>query len=641
MYSTVAELIQQEGPLPPGEVVRWLAEICDALAALQRDGVSSSVEAGHVKVSREPAELAVVEPRPFDAKHLPVRWQVREVGALGYQMLKGTPPQAQLTESGFDGIQDELAQLLAASLSGTGPASVAELAEALRGIEPTSQTTRRRSDTVLRARKSEDVKDRSGELFGQYELIQLLGQGGMGDVYLARHVRLSREVAIKLLKPEFAVLPDLVRRFFQEANVVNEIKHPHIVSIEDFIEEPGRVYCVMELLKGQNLADLADGEGPLPLGRIAFITAQVCDALHAAHAREVVHRDIKPENIFITPGPDGADFAKVLDFGIARRAASGSGTQVGAVMGTPLYMAPEQAAGRAVDARADLYSVGVMLFELLTGRPITEGSTGKLPPNDATGHEIPRDLKALVEGLMSIDPAARPASADEVRTRLLPYVRTTSSGGLMPGLPVRDSQPVTARAVNTQLAMADAGLKRSRAPMLIGAGVVAALAFGLWLAVGPGATAARVDPEPPVAKPPPPPPPEVKPPEPVVVVKPPEPLPEVKPEPVVEKPPEVAPPKSGKQGKKKGQNEKAEPPPIAMVKADPVAPPPSKAPRIAALEKGYKALNAMGSNKLTPLDRTVLQDVLDAAADGPETVSDDALNRAERVLRDARARSGL
>ena len=217
MYASVAELLQQEGELPPLEVVRWLAEICDALERLQQGGVTSSVEAGHVRVSRAPAELAEVEPRPFDAKNLPVRWQVREVGALGYQMLKATPPGAHLTESGFQGMHGDLATLIAAALSGTGPASVAEFAVALRALRlPATGMPRPNSDTVLKARKRGEVKDRSGELFGQYELVQLLGEGGMGDVYLARHVRLSREVAIKLLKPEFAALPDLVRRFFQK-----------------------------------------------------------------------------------------------------------------------------------------------------------------------------------------------------------------------------------------------------------------------------------------------------------------------------------------------------------------------------------------------------------------------------------------
>jgi eukaryotic-like serine/threonine-protein kinase len=637
VYATIAELIRDEGTLPAAEVVRWLAEVCDALAALQRDGVSSSVEAGHVKVSRDPAELAVVEPRPFDAKHLPARWQVREVGALGYQMLKGTPPPAQLSDSGFDGIGDELAQLLVAALSGTGPATVAELGQALRDLEPTAQTTRRNSDTVLKARQAGEAKDRSGELFGQYELVQLLGQGGMGDVYLARHVRLAREVAIKLLKPEFAVLPDLVRRFFQEANVVNEIKHPHIVQVLDFIEEPGRVYCVMELLEGRNLADVADDDGPLPLGRIAFIAAQVCDALQAAHVREVVHRDIKPENIFITTGPDGADFAKVLDFGIARRAASGSGTQVGAVMGTPLYMAPEQAAGRAVDARADLYSLGVMLFELLTGRPITEGATGKLPANDASGHEIPKDLKALVEGLMALDPAARPASAEEVRARLLPYVRTTSSGGLMPGLPVRHSQPVSAREVNTRVALAEAGLQRSRLPMVVGAGVVAALAFGLWLAVGPGASAARVEPE--VVVKPPPPPPEVKPVEPVVV-KPVEPPPEAKPVEPVELPLDPVPDKPVKHGKKKVHKAKVEPAPIAMVKVD--SPPAAldTTERVAKLRGRYSALIARHTGeKLTSFERRAIQTALDEAGpNGNKPVAVEVLKDAEAALSKAEDR---
>jgi serine/threonine-protein kinase len=630
VHTSVAELIHQEGPQPHTDVVRWLAEVCDALGELEKKGISSTCDAARVKVSRDPAELALVDPVALDAKSLSPRWQVREVGALGYQMLKGVSPPQPLTDTAFEGIHTELAQLLVQALSGTGPASARELSSALRALKLPSQLPRRNSDTVLNARKS-DIRDRTGELFGQYELIRMLGEGGMGDVYLGRHVRLGREVAIKLLKPEFAALPDLVRRFFQEAAVVNEIRHPHIVEVTDFVEEPGRVYCVMELLQGMNLADLHQHEGPLALGRIAFIVVQVCDALHAAHQREVVHRDIKPENIFITRGPDGADFAKVLDFGIARRAASGTATQAGAVMGTPQYMAPEQAAGRPVDARADLYALGVVLFELVSGKTIAEAGDATLPDRDGRGVEVPRDLKALVESLLSLDPKNRPGSADEVRVRLLPYVRTNSSSGLMPGVPVRPRTIPPGAQQATQVAMADAGLKRSYAPVFV-LGAVVSLLGGLgYLAMGPSADAARVAPPPapvvvekPVAPPPvekhveaPPPPKSV------------EPEPPKPPEPATKKPLERL-VKPAKWDKRNAALTNPEPVPAPAVAA--VDPRVTKLKtRLESVKSRYAQIKAR--KKLTRGDHAVLQQPIDEEAQGGiEAVQPGSLDLAEHTL---------
>jgi serine/threonine protein kinase len=642
VHTSLAELILQEGALPPAEVVRWLAEVCDALARLAKEGVISSCEAAAVMVSRDATEVAQLTARPEEPTALSPRSQVREVGVLGYQMLKGVLPPQPLTDTAFDGIHMELAQLLARALSGTGAGDVTQLAAELRKLRLPSQIPRRNSDTVLKARPSGSF-DRTGQLFGQYELIRLLGEGGMGDVYLARHVRLGREVAIKLLKPDFAALPDLVRRFFQEAAVVNEIRHPHIVQVQDFVEEPGRVYCVMELLEGLNLADLHDREGPLPLGRICFITAQVCDALHAAHQREVVHRDIKPENIFVIRGHDGNDFAKVLDFGIARRAAGGTRTQAGAVMGTPQYMAPEQAAGRPVDARADLYSLGVMLFELLSGKTIADAGGIKLPPTDGRGAEIPKDIRALVEGLLALDPVNRPGSADEVRARLLPYVRTNSSPGLMPGLPVRPRSLPPTQPSTTQVAMADAGLKRSKAPFFLAGALLAVFGIGGWVALGPHAEAARVEPPPAVVKSSPlvevrkpSVPEEVKPPPEPVVVKP--------PEPEVVKPPE---PEPGAQ-KPERQVQKAakkitrlkEPPAIETPPAVVAKAPSFDKARVEKLRKRFRELADVPGNKLTTVDRETIQDLLDATGKAPDTVTPADVSQAEALLSAAEARSG-
>ncbi|MBS1152859.1 MAG: serine/threonine protein kinase, partial [Myxococcaceae bacterium] len=256
---------------------------------------------------------------------------------------------------------------------------------------------------------------RDGEVLGSYQLVSRLGEGGMGDVYLARHTKLGREVALKLLKAELASDADVVRRFFQEARVVNEINHPHIVEVIDFVEEPPHVFCVMEYLRGATLGDLALS-APLPLKRIAHLLQQTCEALHAAHTHGVVHRDVKPANIFVSEREGKPDFVKLLDFGIARllRTAPAQRTQVGMVIGTPAYMSPEQAQGRVVDARTDIYAVGAVLFELLSGQTLSTTTSPKLAPTALLGEAIPPALAELVTRCISMEPTLRPASALEL-----------------------------------------------------------------------------------------------------------------------------------------------------------------------------------------------------------------------------------
>jgi serine/threonine-protein kinase len=209
-----------------------------------------------------------------------------------------------------------------------------------------------------------------GSTLGSFELVALLGKGAMGRVFRARHVRLGREVAIKVLNPEFVARPDVVQRFFREARVVNDIDHEHIVEVTDFVESPGLAYLVMELLDGRSLRDLMKQKGRRypPLRRVLEIMAQLCDALEAAHDKGVVHRDLKPDNVFVVER-GGRDFVKVLDFGVAklRDSADDMETSAGVVLGTPLYMSPEQALGRGIDRRADVWSAGVVLYELLAG----------------------------------------------------------------------------------------------------------------------------------------------------------------------------------------------------------------------------------------------------------------------------------
>ncbi len=210
-----------------------------------------------------------------------------------------------------------------------------------------------------------------GTTIGVYRVARLLGIGGMGRVYKGVHPTIGSRVAIKVLSRECSDRRDLVERFFSEAKAVNLIRHESIVNVLDLAMLPdGRPYIIMEYLDGAPLSALVDAaiqaRAPVPLGGLARLAAEVLDALGAAHGKGIVHRDLKPDNIYVTP----AGRPKVLDFGIAKLTdnAPGTGTATGSLLGTPHYMAPEQAAGRSVDHRADLYAMGVILFECATGQ---------------------------------------------------------------------------------------------------------------------------------------------------------------------------------------------------------------------------------------------------------------------------------
>ncbi|MBX7114685.1 MAG: serine/threonine protein kinase [Myxococcaceae bacterium] len=281
-----------------------------------------------------------------------------------------------------------------------------------------------------------------GDVVGNYELLRLLGDGGMARVFLARHVRLGRHVAIKLLKPEQSQQKTLVERFFHEAQAVNHINHEHIVDIYDFVDETladqsRRSYYVMEALDGQTLHQ-AIGGGGVSVGRGVRIMRQVCLALQAAHDVGVVHRDIKPDNIFLTHR-SGDVFAKVLDFGVAKLLPLPglepmSKTLAGVIIGTPTYMSPEQANGHEIDSRSDIYSVGVVLYELLTGQPpfdaqafmqlamqISTELPAPLGNYTPTREPIPPGLKSIVLRCLEKDPHRRYATMNALRLALAPY----------------------------------------------------------------------------------------------------------------------------------------------------------------------------------------------------------------------------
>jgi serine/threonine protein kinase len=274
---------------------------------------------------------------------------------------------------------------------------------------------------------------------GKYRVVRLIGDGGMGSVYEANHELLGSAVALKFLHSELAEEFSLKERFLQEAHVSATIQSPHIVRVLDVDVTNGVPFLVMDLLKGQPLQRKLSEQGRFGVEQALGYTQQILTGLQAAHERNIVHRDLKPDNVFITYGHHGEELLKLLDFGIAKvkQAAGEKGnlTQPGAVMGTPEYMAPEQAySADQVDARSDVYSVGVMLFEMLSGRRPAEGETpqdiaqqilfGTALRLDQLAPELPSGLVRVVHTAIEPRPEDRWADARALREALLPFVGT-------------------------------------------------------------------------------------------------------------------------------------------------------------------------------------------------------------------------
>src|SRR4029079_2715673 len=207
-------------------------------------------------------------------------------------------------------------------------------------------------------------------LDGKYRLDAFLSQGGMGAVYKARHVMLDKAVAVKLIKPELVTSAEIVRRFQREARAASNLNHPNIIGVYDLGQtDDGTLYIAMEYIDGPSLKELIRTTGALPVDRIVPILTKVSSALALAHSHNIIHRDLKPHNIMLARGAGGREVPKLLDFGIAKTfdEAGTQLTQTGFAIGTPQYMAPEQAAGKEVTAQSDLYSLGVILYEMLIG----------------------------------------------------------------------------------------------------------------------------------------------------------------------------------------------------------------------------------------------------------------------------------
>jgi serine/threonine protein kinase len=268
----------------------------------------------------------------------------------------------------------------------------------------------------------------------RYKIVEVLGKGGMGAVFVAEQLRLQKLVALKTIKPEYAGHSQAKARFEREALATGHLDHPHVASAIDFGTLPdGGSYLVTQLVRGESLSKRLEA-GPLPLPQVCLLGMQIADALAAAHAIGIIHRDLKPDNILLEQRRDGALHVRVVDFGIAHVSGDNPGTmadlsqpmtRAGSIIGTPGYMPPEQGTGQAIDLRVDLYALGVIMWEAFAGQRLWQGDTltellarqlGR--PAPSLRGDVPEPMADIIERLLARNPAERPASALEVRDEL-------------------------------------------------------------------------------------------------------------------------------------------------------------------------------------------------------------------------------
>jgi serine/threonine-protein kinase len=367
----------------------------------------------------------------------------------------------------------------------------------------------------------------------RYKVQKRLGEGGMGEVYMAEHVAIEKRIALKVLRLEYSQKSEVVARFLQEAKSASRIKHPNVVDVFDFGQlEDGRFFLALEFLNGNDLAEEIRQQGLLPTSRIVPIMMQVCRALSAAHASGVVHRDLKPENIFLNRTDDGEESVKLVDFGIAQMRTIGDGgannprlTKAGTIFGTPEYMAPEQAGGKDTDLRSDVYAIGIILYELFAGRvpfagttlvhTLTMHLTETAKPISSHGRQVSPELEAMVAKAISKDPKDRfqtmsalaeallacPEGAGISRRSMLPSMADRMGSGPTISIPPPGAEPATTTASQTSAthvrAQTASGQELSTAPasdkasggksgLFIAAGMgIAALAAGAYFATRP------------------------------------------------------------------------------------------------------------------------------------------------------------
>jgi serine/threonine-protein kinase len=298
---------------------------------------------------------------------------------------------------------------------------------------------------------------RIGERLGPYVVESLLGVGGMAEVYVVRHTALDKRLALKILKAEPARSDELRQRFLREGQSASRIDHPHIVAINDVVDDGERVYIVMELLEGETLGAVMERDLILPVQRVLDYLVPVISAMGASHERGVVHRDLKPDNIFLARDASGRAFPKVLDFGVSKLAdhVAPRVTATDTVLGTPHYMAPEQALGRRnVDGKADQFALGIIFYEAIVGRlPYSGTSSIELIHEVARGEVarpsvfkswVPKDLEDLLMRALSANPEDRYATMEEFGLALLPFANERTQEqwqGALSGLTKRSSFP--------------------------------------------------------------------------------------------------------------------------------------------------------------------------------------------------------
>jgi serine/threonine-protein kinase len=352
---------------------------------------------------------------------------------------------------------------------------------------------------------SDYAASRSDALLGttladRYEIVGRVGVGGMGTVYRARQVGLAREVALKVLRPEGSADRETVARFEREAKAMSLLLHASTVRVLDFGEDPsGYLYLAMELLEGESLGKRIEREGALDVREAMRIARQILCSLAEAHGKGLVHRDLKPDNVFLAKiAGEPLPVTKVLDFGIAKVFRQDAPqldqleTQAGTVFGTPRYMSPEQAQGKALDPRSDLYSVGVLLHQMLVGRPpfvdtdavvVMSKHIREMPKalREAAPHRpIPRSLERVVLRALAKSPRARPASAEEFERELM---------ACLPD--VEHELALAANGLRSEDVVMVAGRPVEKRKAKIGAAALAAsmLAASIAIAVGSGPVA--------------------------------------------------------------------------------------------------------------------------------------------------------
>jgi serine/threonine protein kinase len=373
-------------------------------------------------------------------------------------------------------------------------------------------------------------------LAGRYQIVRKLGEGGMGAVYLAIHTVLEKQVALKVLHGEFARKPDLVERFMQEARAASRISHENVIDISDFGTTPeGLVFFAMELLNGHDLheeiARARIAGARLPWDRSKKIFLQICAALTAAHAKGIIHRDLKPENVYLVEFLGEGDFVKLLDFGIAKLTEVGENdrklTRTGMLFGTPEYMSPEQARGDQVDHRVDVYAMGCILFQLVTGRVPFEAENfmGVLslhltepppvaPPEMFDQIGAPREIAGVIARALEKDRGARWQTIEDLANGVravcgeAPVIGGRSTG-VVPAqrhtTPTPAVAPITQNRQRTQWTGSlnvptadDAPRAKSKLPFLLGGGVVA-IGVAVAVAMSVGGDKPKPPPEPTVS----------------------------------------------------------------------------------------------------------------------------------------------